>query len=294
VFARLADGNAQTVRAISGQATMLGRTMHGIAYDEVHDEIVVPQQFGQAILTFRGSADGPDAPIRVIQGPKTQLISPDGLSIDAARGEILVPEGNRVMVFPRMAQGDVAPVRILGGPDTRLGRVLEAMVDNVRDVLVVLSTPPEDRIAYQIAIFDRTASGNAKPKRVISGLEAYGNIALHPPSGLIFVVMPPRVGTFDAPTTDEISYVGVWSVEDEGRVPPRYRIGGPKGVLVEPRGVTVDPKNKTVIVSDKQLNAVFTFDTADMMGRPQPGRTEALDFADAVPRFFERHLRGVR
>ena len=35
-------------------------------------------------------------------------------------------------------------------------------------------------------------------------------------------------------------------------------------------------------------------DTADMMGRPHPGRTEALDFADAVPRFFERHLRGVR
>ena len=33
---------------------MLGRTMHGIDYDEVRDEIVVPQQFGQAILIFKG------------------------------------------------------------------------------------------------------------------------------------------------------------------------------------------------------------------------------------------------
>jgi hypothetical protein len=58
VFARLADGNAARKGAIEGQRTLLGRTMHGIDYDEIHDEIVVPQQFGQAILVFKGSARG--------------------------------------------------------------------------------------------------------------------------------------------------------------------------------------------------------------------------------------------
>ena len=53
-----ADGNAPRTRAIEGQDTMLGRTMHGIDYDEGRDEIVVPQQFGQAILVFKGSAAG--------------------------------------------------------------------------------------------------------------------------------------------------------------------------------------------------------------------------------------------
>ena len=37
---------------------MLGRTMHAIAYDAIHDEIFVPQQFGQGILVFDGQRDG--------------------------------------------------------------------------------------------------------------------------------------------------------------------------------------------------------------------------------------------
>ena len=49
--------------------------MHGIAYDEIHDEFTVPQQFAQAILTFRGDASGESAPIRVIHGgPVNSLV----------------------------------------------------------------------------------------------------------------------------------------------------------------------------------------------------------------------------
>ena len=45
---------------------MLGRTMHGIDYDERRDEIVVPQQFGQAILIFKGSAAGETRPVSFV------------------------------------------------------------------------------------------------------------------------------------------------------------------------------------------------------------------------------------
>ncbi|HXH05771.1 MAG TPA: hypothetical protein VNI83_04185, partial [Vicinamibacterales bacterium] len=51
---------------------------------------------------------------------------------------------------------------------------------------------------------------------------------------------------------------------DNGPVPPRFTIGGPKGVLQEPRGVTIDVKHRAVIVSDKQLNAVLTFDVPEL------------------------------
>ena len=96
VFARLANGNAEKVRAIEGQATMLGRTMHGIGYDDVHDEIVVPQQFGQAILTFSGAATGDVAPLRVIRSapesaPSLMIGNPGALTYDSKREEILVP-----------------------------------------------------------------------------------------------------------------------------------------------------------------------------------------------------------
>ncbi|HXH07664.1 MAG TPA: hypothetical protein VNI83_13865 [Vicinamibacterales bacterium] len=265
VFARLADGNDARVRAIEGQATLLGRTMHAIAYDPVHDEIVVPQQFGQGILTFRGAASGEEPPIRVIRGPRTQLIALDRLAVDPVNDEIYVPEGEKVLVFPREANGDVAPIRVLAGPDTRIHAARSVAIDPVRNLLVVASTPPRGRRESgggdsseeggagrnnELTIFERTASGNARPLRVITGLGSSWNIALYPERGLIFVV--------------QRGYVGVWHVDDNGPVPPRFTIGGPKGVLQEPRGVTIDVKHRAVIVSDKQLNAVLTFDVPQL------------------------------
>jgi hypothetical protein len=55
------------------------------------------------------------------------------------------------------------------------------------------------------------------------------------------------------------AYLGVWSVNDNGDVPPRWRVGGPNGIFEMPRGVAVIAKHKEVIVSDKRLNAVLTF-----------------------------------
>jgi len=52
----------------------------------------------------------------------------------------------------------------------------------------------------------------------------------------------------------------VWSIDDNGDVPPRYTVGGPNGLLVKPRGLDLDPKHNAVIVSDKQLNAVLTYE----------------------------------
>ncbi len=268
MFARLADGNAKRLRAIEGQETLLGRTMHGIEYDAIHDEVMVPQQFGQSILVFRGGAGGEEKPLRVIQGRKTQLISPDRLAIDAVHSEIYVPEGEKVLVFPRDASGDTAPVRVLTGPDTGIGSARAVAVDNLRDLLVVASSPPGKKQVYQISMFDRRASGNTKPKRVITGLTGYGNMTLYAPRGLIFMVLPPRIGTGFTKTTDDIGYVGVYSVDDEGPARPRYTIGGPSGVLVEPRGVVLDPKNKSVIVSDKQLNAILTFEAPMIFDTP--------------------------
>ena len=52
IFARLAKENTPYVRSIEGQKSLLGRTMHDFAYDEVHDEIVVTSALAQALLTL--------------------------------------------------------------------------------------------------------------------------------------------------------------------------------------------------------------------------------------------------
>jgi hypothetical protein len=107
-FARLAEENSVPTRLIAGQKTLLSRTMHDIRYDAVHDEFVVNNPFAQAILVFRGGADGEEEPIRVIQGPSTQLSVASRLDVDVVNDEIIVPEGDR-MLFTGPTHGWSAP-----------------------------------------------------------------------------------------------------------------------------------------------------------------------------------------
>src|ERR1700730_18310894 len=95
-FARLAGANTPPVRVIEGQKTQISRTMHGFAYDPIHDEIVVTSPLTQAILIFRGSANGEEPPVRVIQGPHTQILGTaycgnDKVCVDPVNNEILLP-----------------------------------------------------------------------------------------------------------------------------------------------------------------------------------------------------------
>jgi len=259
VFARLAEGGAEPVRKIEGQGSLLGRTMHGIAYDAVHDEFMIPQQFGQAIMTYRGSANGEEPPIRIIQGPHTRLKAPCHLDLDTVHDEIYVPEKGYVLVFPRGAHDDVAPIRVIEGPDTRLAGDEPLAVDPVHNLLIVGSSREGES---RLLIFNRTDSGNVKPKAVIGGpksrLHAFGGpFAAYPPKGEIIVSV--RGAGPDADMSSDEAYVGIWSIEDNGDVPARRTIGGPKGVLRMPRGIALDIKNENMMVSDKRLNAVLTF-----------------------------------
>ncbi len=106
--------------------------MHGISVDEIHDEFFVPVPFAQAIPTFRGGADGAEAPIRIIQGPKTQLINPGRLAVDPIHNEIFIPSNKEaILVFRRDANGNVAPIRVIRGPDTHLTGAIGIAVDPV-------------------------------------------------------------------------------------------------------------------------------------------------------------------
>ena len=237
--------------------------MHSIEYDPIHDEVAVPIPFGGAILTFRGGANGEEPPLRVIQGSRTQITNPSRLGLDPVNNEILVPEGRRILVFPREANGNVAPVRILEGPDTKLGAGAVA-VDPIHDLLIAVGGTGGGGYGRrsQILIFDRKASGNTKPKAVIGGpksmlMNTGGPFTLYPEKGRILV--PIRGDISNRAMFAPDSFVGVWSITDNGDVPPQWTIGGPKGVFQMVRGVAVNPKHKEVIVTDKRLNAVLTF-----------------------------------
>ena len=222
--------------------------MHGIAYDEVADRIIVPAQFSQAILSFRGDANGEEPPIRVIQGPRTQIRRADRVAVDPIRKEIFVGDAAQVLVFESEANGDVAPIRAIRGPDTMLagGGSPAIAVDPVTRTLIVVARNGG------LLIFDSTADGNVKPLRVITGDGAGFRQPAAAQNGLIFVGMNDGA-------------VGVWHVNDSGAAPPRFRIG--QGVLIEMRGLAIDAEHESVVITDKQLNAVMTWHVPEVFAQ---------------------------
>jgi hypothetical protein len=268
-FARLANGNQGPVRVIEGQASKLSRTMHGIVYDPVRDEIVVPVHLAGAVLTFRGDASGEEAPIRMIQGPHTGLLRPETVTLDLKNNELLVGEdgGQDVLVYSREASGDAAPLRTIRGDKTMLDEVRGVAVDPIHNLIVVGSR--SEKGTTGVLIFNRTDDGNVAPRQIIagprSGIIRVRQVDVDPEQGKIFVAVKNNAESykFDAPSPSPwnatLGFIGMWNVTDNGDVPPRGVIKGPATGLTWPAGVAFSLKNREVYTIDSVSNGMYSF-----------------------------------
>jgi len=281
-FAREANGTMAPERVISGSPTKMSRTVHGIAYDPVRDEIYVTNALADAVLVFRGGAAGAEAPVRVIQGPCTGMVNPHAINLDLAHREILVSSlsARAIAVFPMDARGNVTPVRYIKGPRTKLGHTVGMGVDPDTNVLVVANQ--ED-----ILFFDRLATGDVAPIGEIKG-EHTGirdepwELQIH--KGKIFLAasnhlhvnlyqqatLRPEYANGNARVpgdpwlNPELGFIGVWSVHDRGDVPPRVKIGGPFSQLAHPTGLALNLKDGELYVTDSIRNGLFSFLVPDL------------------------------
>ena len=250
----------------------MGRAMHDIQYDAVHDEIVIANTIGQAILTYRGAADGEEPPIRIIQGPLTQLQSPDfGVDVDPVHDELFVAEPDSIKVFARAADGNVAPIRIIRGPATQISlgsRARALAVDPINDVLVV-SNDLKNRDS-RILIFDRNAQGNVAPLRIIEGPNTgirgtITHLRLYPPKGRIVTVLGMRGKGEDGDAGrseggEDVRGIADWNIGDNGNVPPRWLLGGPRSHIQGGRlTLALNPKAKEVLVGSGQAVETYSF-----------------------------------
>ncbi|MBI2818511.1 MAG: hypothetical protein HYX73_00900 [Acidobacteria bacterium] len=250
--------------------TLLARSMHDIRYDADHDEILVTNPFSQAVLVFRGSADGEEAPLRVIQGPRSQIPDyVDRLDVDPVHDEIFLPAGDHILVFPRTGNGDVAPLRVIRGPKTELLGARTLTIDPVHD-LIIAAGPTEvgwgelgegEGNAY-ISIFNRIDKGDVKPIRMIRGPRTglagrvrINQIQVYPEKGWIVVTQP---GPYDSIEPKDV-FIGVWHINNDGDVPPRWKISGSKTGMMKPRGVALDPTHKELLVADMRRNSIFVY-----------------------------------
>jgi hypothetical protein len=302
----MANGNVAPDRIIEGQNTNLSRTMHGLAYDEVHDEIVVPVALSGAVLTFRGGASGDEPPLRVIQGARTGMIRPQTVEVDPINNEIVAADSSSraILVYDRMANGDVEPLRKIGGSKTLFRDIIGIAIDAKANVIVA-STRSTDGFSG-ILIFDRMANGDVPPLRKIGGnmtgaMGRFRQLKIDSERGLVYLAVQSTRPTANTPQkaadlyTNEASlkrlralgggeqnddqrgvdlfssagFIGVWSLEDDGNVPPRMIIRGPAVGATGFAGVAFSTEHNEVYGVSGNLNGYLAWAVPDFF--PKPG-----------------------
>jgi DNA-binding beta-propeller fold protein YncE len=203
VFKRDAQRFDAPLRSVRGPKTQMADP-HGIYFDETHNEVVVANhgnfrpselitsytaydaresrqertgnrldeaargRFLPSSLTiFDANAKGDVAPLRVIQGPLSQIDWPMGVVVDEANDEIVVANNgdNSVLVFQRQANGNVAPKRVIRGALTGVKGPMGVTI--AKDEIYVANFGDHTAL-----VFPRLATGNVRPKRIIRNAPA--------------------------------------------------------------------------------------------------------------------------
>jgi DNA-binding beta-propeller fold protein YncE len=196
VFSHEQTGDVSPVRELK-----VDHGAWGISLDRDHDEMAVSIQHTAQIAIYSRTAQGAAQPLRVIQGPRTELANPHGVFIDTRNQEIVVanhgswhlvqtgrrytmewaeseagraiqplrPSSGRfnspsITVYPRAGSGDVAPLRVIQGPKTRLDWPAGVAVDPERNEIFVANDG-----GNSVLVFPRSAHGDVAPIRSIEG-----------------------------------------------------------------------------------------------------------------------------
>jgi hypothetical protein len=137
-----------------------------------------------SVNVYSRTASGNTAPLRIIQGPKTELNWPAAIALDERTGELFVANdiGNSVLVFAPDAQGDVAPLRKIEGPATSMDSPSGVYVDTKNNELLVANYGN-----HTMTVFPPTANGNVPPRRVIrSGPAGSRSLMIGNPGALAY------------------------------------------------------------------------------------------------------------
>ena len=200
VFRKYADRDESPLRLLQGDATGLADP-HGIALDTENRWIFIanhgavssrdPNIGGRSrearekenwplerrnavpgsgrslppsIVVHSMDAEGNQAPLRMIQGPKTGFNWPTGLAVDEAAGELYVANDidSSLLVFNVTDNGDVAPKRVIRGPKTQLANPTGVWVDAENNEVWAANFMNHSATVYPLG-----ASGDVEPLRVI-------------------------------------------------------------------------------------------------------------------------------
>jgi DNA-binding beta-propeller fold protein YncE len=238
VFDRSARGDVSPTRKLATpQATF------GIVADEESQELLMTVQNDHAVIVFKKAAKDEEAPVRLLQGPKTLMADPHGIALDPKAGLMYVTNWGtnadwrgRDVIGPRgpnwSSKGSIIPgTGKFGSPS--------------------------------ITVYRKDAHGDIAPLRVIQGPRTLLNwptsIAVHPDRGELFVA------------NDTGDSVTVYRADATGDAAPIRVIKGPRSMVKNPLGVAVDLTNNELWVANFGSHSATVF-PVDASGDPAPKR----------------------
>ena len=142
--------------------------------DPVHDEIFVPDD--NKIRVYRRTANGDTEPIRVIEGPDTQLLRADTLSVDPINNILVVGfnkgEGEKdadgaLLIFNRTDNGNVKPRAIIRGPKSGIIRINQMAVYPAKRLIVAAMPGHVEQMEPQdafVGVWTYDDNGDIAPK----------------------------------------------------------------------------------------------------------------------------------
>ena len=242
VFDRNAKGNVSPNRKLA-----IPFSSFAIVADEPNQELLMTIGDPDAVVTFKKSAKNQDAPVRLLQGPKTQMGDPHGLALDPKSGLIYVTNwgihNSRTMTPP--ATGREAK------PNWPIGLGSNAIPGSGRWDLP------------SITVYHKDDKGDVAPLRVIQGPKTLMNwpssIAVHPDRGELFVA------------NDTGDTITVYRADASGDVAPIRVIKGPRSMVKNPLGVALDLKNNELWVANFGNHSATVY-PVDASGDPAPKR----------------------
>ena len=228
VWTREQKGNDKPTRALN-----VPHRAFAVAVDEQAKEMYITIEAPAAVVVYPKGADGQEAPLRILEGDKTQLGDAHGIALDPKKGEMFVsnqgatasntPDGGWQHDVNAMKGKDVEWM-----PDTDRWRFLKAGSGTFM--------PPS------ITVYSMKASGDTAPIRVISGphtkLDWPAHISLDADRGELFVA--------NTVTNDIL----VFRATDNGDAAPIRVIHGPHTGLSHPHGIFVDTKNNELVAAN--------------------------------------------
>jgi DNA-binding beta-propeller fold protein YncE len=240
VFDRNAKGNAAPKRKLATP-----HTTFGIVGDEETQELLMTIQDDHAVSVFRKDAKDNDAPVRVIQGPKTQMADPHGIALDPKTGLIYVT--NWGTFNDRKYEGVPPRYGKANWPVARTNNIPGSGKNQ----------PPS------ITVYRKDARGDVAPLRVIQGPRTLMNwptsIAVHPDRGELFVA------------NDTSDTVTVYRTDADSDVAPIRVLKGPRSMIKNPTGVALDLLNNELWVANFGSHSATVF-PVDASGDPTPRR----------------------